>query len=163
MVEPIGPRIKRLLNAAIQYYQPFHQRIEFELAFALKLRHYLADKETLEKLLAGVIADELSFFKLVGLPYPGAAPPAEYLHVFVKGLAKDPAQRFQSAGELIALLHAILAGKVPVQCPFTASKRSYRELGRVADRHPFLGFGVLLFILATVVFSGVQLVRIVLA
>ena len=42
-VDPIGPRIKRMWTAAIQYYQPFHQRIEFELAFCLKLRHYLAD------------------------------------------------------------------------------------------------------------------------
>lgn len=41
--DPIGPRIKRMWLAAVQYYQPFHQRIEFELAFALKLRHYLAD------------------------------------------------------------------------------------------------------------------------
>ena len=41
--EAIGPRIKRMWEAAVNYYAPFHQRIEFELAFALKLRHYLAD------------------------------------------------------------------------------------------------------------------------
>lgn len=41
--DPIGPRVKRMWLSAIQYYLPFHQRIEFELAFALKLRHYIAD------------------------------------------------------------------------------------------------------------------------
>jgi Zn ribbon nucleic-acid-binding protein len=42
-LEPIGPRLRRQWEAAVQYYSAFHQRIEFELAFSLKLRHYLAD------------------------------------------------------------------------------------------------------------------------
>lgn len=41
--EPIGPRVRRQWEAAVQYYAAYHQRIEFELAFCLKLRHYLAD------------------------------------------------------------------------------------------------------------------------
>jgi serine/threonine-protein kinase len=129
----------------------------------LGLRHYLADKESLEALLAGIVSEELGFFKLLGLPYPAGAPPAEYVHVFVEGLSKDPAKRFQSAGALIARLHAILEGRVPVQCPITASKRSYRELGRVVDRRPWVGFAMLLGILAAIVFSGIQLARIALA
>lgn len=41
--EPIGQRVRRAWEAAVQYNVAFHQRIEFELAFALKLRHYLND------------------------------------------------------------------------------------------------------------------------
>jgi serine/threonine-protein kinase len=129
----------------------------------LGLRHYLADAGTLEAVLDGVVSERFGFRRLVGLPYPGDVPPAEYIHVFVKGLAKDPAQRFQSAGELIARLHAIFEGRVPVQCPITATKRSYRELGRVVDHRPLAGMAMLLGILAAVVFAGIQLVRIALA
>jgi serine/threonine-protein kinase len=129
----------------------------------LGMRHYLADKQSLETLLAGVISEEFTFFKFVGLSYPAGPPPSEYIHVFHKGLSKDPAQRFQSAGELIALIHAILEGKVPCQCPMTVTKRSYRELGRFVDRRPFVGVLVLLGIVASIVFSGIQLARIVLA
>jgi serine/threonine-protein kinase len=129
----------------------------------LGLRHYLADRETLEALLAGIISEEFGVLKLIGLRYPGGAPPTEYLHACAKGLSKDPAERFQSAGELIARLHAILEGRVPVQCPITATKRSYRELGRVVDRRPFVGFAMLLGILAAVAFSVVQLARMALA
>ncbi len=60
------------------------------------------------------------------------------------------------------MLHDILEGRVAVQCPFTATKRSYRELGRVVDRSPFLGLFMLIGIIAAVVFSGVQIVRMVL-
>lgn len=42
-LEPIGTRVRRQWEGCVQYYAPFHQRIEFELAFSLKLRHYLND------------------------------------------------------------------------------------------------------------------------
>jgi eukaryotic-like serine/threonine-protein kinase len=125
-------------------------------------RHYLAEKQTLEELLAGVIAEDFGFMKLLGMKYPNGMPTAELIHVFVKGLQKDPAKRYQSAGELIAVLHGVLEGTVAVQCHITFTKRSFRELGRVVDRAPFLGFFMLLGLVATVVFTGVQLVRMVL-
>ncbi len=127
------------------------------------LKHYLSDKETLQALLAGVTTEELGFFKILGMKYPLALPPAELIHLFEKGLQKDPAKRFQSAAELIAKLHGILEGKVAVQCHITFTKRSFRELGRVVDRAPWLGFFMMLGIVAAVVFAGVQLFRIALA
>jgi serine/threonine-protein kinase len=79
-----------------------------------------------------------------------------------KGLKKDPAQRFQSAGELISELQAILEGKVRVQCHMTLTKRVYRELGRLADRAPWVGFATLIAVAACVVFAGVEVVRLAL-
>jgi serine/threonine-protein kinase len=129
----------------------------------LGLRHYLAEKESMSALLHGVIHEELDGMKLVRMKYPGNMPPAEYIHLVAKGLSKDPDKRFQSAQELIQLLQAILEGRVPVQCPITLTKRSYRTLGRVVDRSPLWGFLMLISLVAAIVFSGVQLVRIALS
>ena len=130
----------------------------------LGLRHYLSEKESMNALLAAVVAEEMTFFKLLGMTYaPGQTPPAELIHLFAKGLAKDPAQRFQSAGELIAGLHALLEGRVPVQCHITFTKRAFREMGRLVDRKPFLAFFALMGVAAAVVFAGVQLVRMAVA
>ena len=128
------------------------------------LKHYLADKESMETLMAGVTAEEFGFMKVLGLGYaPGNLPRAELVHLFVKGLSKDPEKRFQSAAELIAALHGILEGKVKVQCHITFTKRTFREMGRLVDRAPFFAFFALLTLVAAVVFAGVQLVRIAIA
>ncbi len=125
------------------------------------LKHYLSDKDSMDALLAAVIAEEHTFFKLLGFPYPVRQPPAELIHVFTKGLAKDPDKRFQSAAELIATLHGILEGKVKVQCHITFTKRAFREMGRMVDRKPWLAFFALMGVAALVLFAGVQLVRMV--
>ena len=122
----------------------------------LGLQHYLADKQTLEALLEGIKTEDFGFFKLLDTP---RRPPGELIHLLAKGLQKDPAQRFQSAGELLAALHAILEGKVKIQCHITFTKRTFRELGRLVDRAPWAAFATLLGLVAAVVFSSVQLVR----
>jgi serine/threonine protein kinase len=127
------------------------------------LHHYLTDQPDLDAMLAAVVAEEFGFFKLLGLKYPAGSPPGELLHLIYKGLQKDPAQRFQSAGELIGALHGVLEGRAPVQCHITLTKRAYRELGRLVDRSPWLGFAMLLGFVATFVFAGVELVRIALS
>jgi serine/threonine protein kinase len=128
------------------------------------LHYYLTEKQTLNELLSGITTEEFDIFRLLAVKYPeGRRPPGELMHLVAKGLSKDPARRFQSAGELIAALHAILEGKVQVQCHITFTKRSFRELGRLSDRAPWFAFFTLLGLLAAVVFSGVQLARMALA
>lgn len=128
------------------------------------LTHYLADAQSIEALLTGIIGKEFSLFPLLAIKYPhNQTPRAELLHILIKGLSKDPEKRFQSAGELVAALRAVLDGQVRVQCQFTLTKRAYRELGRLTDRAPFLGFFVLLGLFLAVVFTGVQLARFALA
>jgi eukaryotic-like serine/threonine-protein kinase len=124
------------------------------------LKHYLSDKQSLDDLLVGVIGEELGFMKMLGLGYaPGNTPRAELIHLFVKGLSKDPSQRFQSAAELIYTLHAIMEGKMAVQCHITFTKRTFSEMGRLVDRKPFVAFFGLLALMSAVVFSVVQIVR----
>jgi serine/threonine-protein kinase len=127
------------------------------------LRHYLDDSTDMNALLARIQSDEMTFFKMLGMNYPGAAPTGELVHFFVKGLAKDPAKRFQSAREVISGLHAILEGKVLVQCHITFTKRLFREMGRLVDRSPWVAFVAMLGLVAAVVFSVAQLVRMAIA
>ena len=122
----------------------------------LGLEHYLASKDTLPALIDAIEREDFGFFRLVEMKNK---PPAEFLHLLAKGLQKEPTARFQTAGELISSLEAILEGRVQVQCHITFTKRAFRELGRLVDRAPFVGFAALLALVAAVVFGGVELVR----
>jgi len=53
-----------------------------------------------------------------------------------KGLAKDPANRYQSADDLIARLNDRAVGKVPIQCPITFTKRTGYEAMRLLNWAP---------------------------
>ncbi len=75
-------------------------------------------------------------------------PPMELYHAVRKGLAFDPADRYQSAEEMIERLQALQAGKVPVQCHITAMKSLTGRVGRFIDRHPMAAFGGALLSLA---------------
>jgi serine/threonine-protein kinase len=122
----------------------------------LGLEHYLADKETLEALLEGIKSEPMGTLKLFGMR---RTPPAELVHVLAKGLQKDPAQRFQSASDVIARLRAVLEGTAQVQCHISFTKRTFRELGRLVDRTPWVGFAVLGGLTASVGFAGFELAR----
>jgi serine/threonine-protein kinase len=127
------------------------------------LKHYLDDSPDMPTLLNRIISEEFGFFKMLGLNYPAVQPPGELVHFLVKGLDKDPAKRFQSAREVISGLHGILEGKVKVQCHITFTKRLFREMGRLVDRRPWVAFAAMLGIVAAVVFSVAQLVRMAIA
>ena len=127
------------------------------------LKHYLDDSADMPTLLARIQSDEMTLYKMLGMSYPHAAPTGELIHFFVKGLAKAPAKRFQSAREVISGLHAILEGKVVVQCHITFIKRLFREMGRLVDRRPLVVVVAMLGIVSAVIFSVAQLVRMAIA
>jgi serine/threonine-protein kinase len=62
----------------------------------------------------------------------------EWLHFVRKGMMKDPSQRFQSVGEMIARVQSILDGEIQVQCHVTLIKRTNNEVMHSVDRHPIL-------------------------
>ncbi|MCW8141587.1 MAG: hypothetical protein KIT58_22005, partial [Planctomycetota bacterium] len=80
-----------------------------------------------------------------------------------KGLAKDPAERFQTAGELEAALQGWLEGNTPVVCPGTAIQRGLSGWNALIDRHPVavpaLSITALVLMLASVVTSVWVLAR----
>ena len=53
-------------------------------------------------------------------------------------LAKDPAQRYQSATEMLAELQRIRDGRCRVSCPATLAKRMTDSVGRFVNRYPKL-------------------------
>ncbi len=127
----------------------------------LGFKHYLADKESMDALIAGVLGEEMTFMKLLTLGYTsGNTPRGELIHILVKGLAKDPSARYQSAAELIAMLHLVLEGRMAVQCHITFTKRTFSEMARLVDRRPLVAFFGLLGLIALVLFAGVQIIRI---
>jgi serine/threonine-protein kinase len=124
----------------------------------LGLKHYLDHCSTVEAVLDGVQhahAPAPSF-----IPSPHQAPAPMDMSWYVrKGLAKEPARRYQSAREMIERLDAREEGLVPVQCPVTFSKRMMREQIRFIDRHPMLYMAMLgLFVASTVALAVWRLV-----
>ena len=130
----------------------------------LSLRHYLADYETFNGLIVAINTMPITYSRLLFMHHPDhPTPRAELLHLIVRGLAKDPAQRFQSALEMIGELQRIIDGRCRVSCPATTAKRLLREVGRFVDRYPlgspFLFYGVLLWIVFSLCFTLYVLVR----
>jgi eukaryotic-like serine/threonine-protein kinase len=107
----------------------------------LALRHVLAHRsDTVVGLLAAVQEESPDVLALDTYDQTHQSiPPAELRYFCKHGLAKDRAQRFQSAGEMIATLRRFADGKTEVKCMYTATKRAFREGGRLVDRHPHVG------------------------
>ena len=124
----------------------------------LGLKHYLDHCSTVEAVLAGVQPAPAPAPRYIPSPHQAPAPMDMSWYVR-KGLAKEPARRYQSAREMIERLDAREEGLVPVQCPVTFSKRMMREQIRFIDRHPMLYMAMLgLFVASTVALAVWRLV-----
>jgi serine/threonine-protein kinase len=84
------------------------------------------------------------------------------LHFVVKGIAKDPADRYQTAEEMIDELQAIREGRCRVSCPATLAKRMTSGVGRFVNHYPklspFIFYSILLFFICYVAFTAHLLV-----
>ncbi|HEY5242774.1 MAG TPA: serine/threonine-protein kinase [Polyangiaceae bacterium] len=124
----------------------------------LGLKHYLDHCTTVEAVLDGVQHAHAAAPSFIPSPHQAPAPMDMSWYVR-KGLAKEPARRYQSAREMIERLDAREEGLVPVQCPVTFSKRMMREQIRFIDRHPMLYMAMLgLFVMSTVALAVWRLV-----
>ncbi len=104
-------------------------------------RHYLAEhSSSLTALLLAVqeVTPDVFNFGAGEANSPEQVPP-ELRHFVHRGLAKDPALRFQSAEAMIAELRRYIDGRCEVRCVFTLTKRALRESGRLVDRQPRVG------------------------
>ena len=63
-------------------------------------------------------------------------------------MAKNPAERYANAEAMIEELQQVVAGKVPVRCAVTFTKRMSRESGRFVDRKPLVALAGMLVALA---------------
>ena len=69
----------------------------------LSLRHYLSEYETFSGLVVAISTMPITYSRLLFMHHPDhPTPRAEVLHFIVRGLAKDPAQRPDSADRVAA-------------------------------------------------------------
>ncbi|HEY8376968.1 MAG TPA: serine/threonine-protein kinase [Nannocystis sp.] len=106
----------------------------------LGLKHYLSHRaDNLAVLLDAVEREPPRVVGFANYDSPHQPPPpVELQFVCARGLAKDPAARYQSAGEMIDALRAYFEGRGEVHCVYSFTKRAMRESTRFLDRHPRL-------------------------
>ena len=124
----------------------------------VNLRHYMADQTTMDGMLKAIIAADvrLSHFDNVH-PTQGMSPPELY-HFCNRGLRRNPAERWQSAEEMVSELAMILDGRCRIQCPFTLTKRVTREASNLIDRRPIVAISLASVGLMALVWSAVATV-----
>jgi len=103
----------------------------------LALKPYISPKPTMKETLLAVLTEKPTHPMLVWTKNQ-PPPPADLGHFVLKGLAKDPAGRFQSVREMRERLERIGEGYFPVQCPWTLAKRSIHGTLHFVDHHPVL-------------------------
>jgi hypothetical protein len=74
----------------------------------------------------------------------------------MRGLVKDPAQRFPSVQAMLERLDRRAEGDIPIQCPVTFAKRASTAGTRLIDRHPFAFLLAAVGVLAAAVALAVQ-------
>ncbi len=110
----------------------------------LTLEHYLGPiGDSFAELVAAVANRPPRDAESLADPVRGRVP-RSLSRICRKGLAKEPAARFQSAHELEQVLQAWLEGNAPIVCPGTALQRLLARTSRWIDRHPSLGPALLL-------------------
>jgi serine/threonine-protein kinase len=108
------------------------------------LEHYLSHRADNLAVLLEAVETEIPACRGPGAyanPHQGP-PPIELQFVVGRGLQKDPRNRYQSAGEMLAGIRAYLEGRGEVRCVFSFTKRAVRESGHIFDRHPRLGLAL---------------------
>jgi len=115
----------------------------------LTLKPYLSTQSSMKEVLKAVLKEKPKFAMIVRSRYQPSVP-ADLSHMVAKGLQKNPKKRYQSVREMQKVIDSIMAGRTPVQCPFTLTKRSYQLLIALVTKYPMSGF---LFFMILVFFS----------
>jgi eukaryotic-like serine/threonine-protein kinase len=101
----------------------------------LCLRHYLEGRESLAEVLEGVQSVIPGHDMFQPNPHQPVIP-AELGWFLVKGLAKNPAERYQSVDEMMDLLMRLMDGRLDVHCQRTLLKNALHKALRLVDQRP---------------------------
>jgi serine/threonine-protein kinase len=101
----------------------------------LTLEHYLVGRRSLKEVIDGV-QTVLPAFPSVAPKKGSEAVPCELAWFLDKSLSKDPERRYQSAGEMITSLQAIIDGRFEAQCTRTTMKKTLWMGLHGIDKYP---------------------------
>lgn len=118
----------------------------------LTLRHYLADRDTLQAMLFGVTSHDAPLAVLEQNPHQPPVP-MELRHFCRHAMAKNPAERYASVELMMLDLQLRLSGHFAVECPCTFTKRALTRTVHAFDRAPVLGMSVAIVLLMLVLGS----------
>jgi serine/threonine-protein kinase len=102
----------------------------------LSLNHYLGDPSFDLKVLARQILEQAPARPDEDYDPLNGRVPRALADVCARGLAKDPEERFQSAGDLADQLQAWLEGRGTARCPNSALLRAAAAYRRALHNHP---------------------------
>jgi eukaryotic-like serine/threonine-protein kinase len=127
----------------------------FEL---MTLKHPLADKKTVQQVIAQLVSHGIDRNCKVAFIKSGA--PGEYGDLVQRGLAHDRERRFPSVKAMADQLHRARAGNFPITCHVTFGRRAAAATGIFITRHPLI-YTLLLAaaILGLVYFVIINIVR----
>ena len=113
----------------------------------MTLRHYLGEQSSLNSMLMAVLGQTPAFPASFSHLHQDNIR-AEFAFFIMRGLEKEPGERYQSVAEMLSTLQMTIAGKFAVQCPITFTKRTGNEMLRLVDQHPYAALtSVVTFIL----------------
>ncbi len=118
--------------------------------------YYLRPASTLYGRIAAVLSEEP--LSALQMHHKYGAPP-ELTNFIRYGLAKNPAQRYQSVDEMIEKLQAVINGEIPVVCPCTGVKRFAHHYGDFLNHHPIIGLALMAVALLFTLFGLFEGVR----
>jgi serine/threonine-protein kinase len=104
----------------------------------LTLKHYLHDKRSVMEMLTGIMMVSPVPHALDHSAEVQEKPPIELLHVAIKAMGKAPAERYQSAAEMIEALQRAISGRINVECGMTFTKRGLHEVSKLLERNQLL-------------------------
>jgi serine/threonine-protein kinase len=122
----------------------------------ITLHYYLGPASTVIGRLTSILTEEPMSALMMHHRYQ--APP-ELTNFIRPGLAKAPAQRYQSVDEMIDKLQAVINGNIPIVCPCTGAKRFAHYYGDFLNDHPIAGIVILCLLGIFTVFGVLEAVR----
>jgi len=118
----------------------------------MSLEHPFAGRKTMFALLAAIITEQISA-NAIALSRIRTHTPCEYGWFALKGLGNKPEDRFPSVAAMLAEFRQVQAGRFPVQCDVTLTKRALHEFDFWLDRHGWLSRLLFLGVAAAVIYA----------
>jgi serine/threonine protein kinase len=131
----------------------------------LTTRHPFHDRTDLAQVLHGVTSEAppTHMDKLWELAPVQGPVPADLRHIVIKGLQKNPGQRYRSVQELIQRIHLRAQGCIAIECPITFWMSLTGKARRTIERHPMASASLLSLLVltsaASMIYSLVHMIR----